>query len=246
MLVLACVAAAAHAAKLPSYLTPRCSRSLPTPALSACCEKLANQGVSSLAYGDKKLRIPSMRPLIVPHMSLSQGTQQIGLNLTWEPAEIWGLEDSRLYNMTMDWQNKKAVFDVVIPRFTLAGHYKSSGRVLLLPVNGEGPSNMTVYNLRVHYSYDWPIKKNPDGKEYVTITNSAISISGADGMKLDFQGMFNGDPLLGNQMNAFLNENWRELIREMGPGMAEATGQVTLLVMQGLTSHVPVSEMFDP
>ncbi|KAK3908413.1 Protein takeout [Frankliniella fusca] len=192
--------------------------------------------------GDKKLRVPSMRPLYVPKMSLAQGTPQVGLNISWEPAQIWGLDQSVVYNMKMDYAKRTNEFDVVIPRFTLAGRYKSHGRVLLLPVAGNGNSNVTVTNLKVHYKYEFPTKIGTDGKEYFDITNTGIAITGADHMTLDFENLFNGDP----QMNVFLNENWRELIREMGPGMAEATGQVVLLVVKGLANHVPINEMLAP
>lgn len=47
-------------------------------------------------------------------------------------------------------------------------------------------------------------------------------------------------------MNLFLNENWRELLNELGPGLAEATGEVVKLVVQGIANHVPVDDMFGP
>ena len=53
----------------------------------------------TLPLGDRKLRIPSMKPLIVPKLSLVQGTNQVGLTMTWEPAEIWGLENGKMYNV---------------------------------------------------------------------------------------------------------------------------------------------------
>ena len=98
----------------------------------------------------------------------------------------------------------------------------------------------------MHYKYDFPLKKGADGKEYCTVVNSSIEIVGAEGMDIRFEGLFNGDKLLGDQMNIFLNENWRELIKELGPGIAEATGEVVKLVVVGLANHVPVDEMFGP
>lgn len=245
-LLLALCLAGASAAKLPSYLGPQCSQSAPPAELSACAEQRAKAGLPYLANGDKKLRVPSMRPLVVPKMSLAQGTPQVGLNVTWEPAEIWGLDESRVFNMRMNYAKRTNEFDVIIPRFTLAGLYKSKGRVLLLPVSGNGKSNVTVTNLKVHYKYEFPSRKGADGKEYFDIVNTDIAITGADHMVVDFENIFNGDPVIGRQINVFLNENWRELIREMGPGMAEATGQVVLLVVKGLANHVPVNEMFAP
>lgn len=233
-----------EAAKLPTYFQPKCSRKQSDDSAAACVQRIANKAVGILANGDKKLGIPSMRPLVVPRMALSQGTNTVGLNVTWEPAEIWGLGESQLYNYKMSFDSQVSSFDVVIPSFTLSGTYKSSGRVLLLPIHGTGASNVTVTNLRVHYYYEWPTVKGADGKDHYLISKTDIKIIGADNMYINLQNLFNGDKLLGDNMNLFLNENWRELIKELGPGMSEAVGEVVKLVVARLSELVPANEFY--
>lgn len=48
----------------------------------------------------------------------------------------------------------------------------------------------------------------------------------------------------GDSMNLFLNENWRELIKELGPGMSEAVGEVVKLVLQRLSELVPADDFW--
>lgn len=43
----------------------------------------------------------------------------------------------------MSWAKKFTEFDIDFPTFTMAGPYKASGRFLLLPMTGSGPSNFT-------------------------------------------------------------------------------------------------------
>ena len=40
-----------------------------------------------------------MIPLKVPKVSIAQGTNQVGLNLTWEPLELFGLHELKISNM---------------------------------------------------------------------------------------------------------------------------------------------------
>lgn len=36
------------------------------------------------------------------------------------------------------------IFRVSIPNAIIVGHYKMNGRILILPIQGEGPANMTI------------------------------------------------------------------------------------------------------
>lgn len=203
-------------------------------------------GIASLTNGDRKIRVGNLNPLVVPRVALSQGAGQIQLNLTWEPLSIYGLRDGVVSNMKISWARKTNEFDMTFPTFTMAGPYRAAGRILLLPITGAGPSNFTFTNLRLHYGYEWPLHKANDGKEYATIANSHIEISGADGLRSELNGLFNGDKLLGAQMNTFLNENWRDLLRELGPSMLDAAREVTESVLKNLIASVPVPELFAP
>ncbi|XP_026279088.1 protein takeout-like [Frankliniella occidentalis] len=245
LLVAGCAGALGH--KLPSYFGKPCSRSLPDADLSACAQRAANAGIPSLTNGDKKLRIASMNPLLVPRVALSQGgSSQISLNLTWEPLEIHGLPEARLSNMKLSWKRKTTEFDILLPVFTMAGNYKAAGRILLLPITGSGPSNFTFENLKIHYSFDWPLQKAADGKEYATVVNSKIAIVSADALRSQLKGLFNGDKVLGAQMNSFLNENWRDVLRELGPSLVEAAKEVVELAIKTLIASVPIPDMFLP
>ncbi|XP_034246888.1 protein takeout-like [Thrips palmi] len=245
-LVLAALLAAADGAKLPAYFGKPCSRSLPEPAMSECAQSAANAGIPALTNGDKKLKIPNMNPLVVPRVSLAQGSGQINLNLTWAPLEIYGLRDAKISNMKLSWKEKTNSFDLTFPTFVMAGPYKAAGRILLLPMTGSGPSNFTFQNLKLHYSFDWPLRKGADGKEYSTLVNSKIRITDADGLKCELNGLFNGDRRLGDQLNKFLNDNWRDVLRELGPSMVEAAREVVEAVIKNLINAVPVSDLFAP
>jgi Haemolymph juvenile hormone binding protein (JHBP) len=48
----------------------------------------------------------------------------------------------------------------------------------------------------------------------------------------------------GRSMNEFLNENWREMVNELGPPVAEALNQVLTQLMTSIARTVPYDDIF--
>lgn len=47
-------------------------------------------------------------------------------------------------------------------------------------------------------------------------------------------------------MNRFLNDNWKEVMRELGPSMLEAAREVLEEAIKNLISSVPGDELVGP
>ena len=45
-------------------------------------------------------------------------------------------------------------------------------------------------------------------------------------------------------MNTFLNENWRELVRDLAPPVGDAVGQVVNAILSNIFELVPYDEGF--
>lgn len=50
----------------------------------------------------------------------------------------------------------------------------------------------------------------------------------------------------GENMNTFINENWREIAKEIGPGVVDAIGEVFKLVLKNICDIVPYNVVFKP
>lgn len=59
------------------------------------------------------------------------------------------------------------------------------------------------------------------------------------------ENLFNGDKLLGDTTNQFLNENWRDLFNEMQPAMLRSIGIMNLAVAKPVLDSTPYAELFD-
>lgn len=84
-------------------------------------------------------------------------------------------------------------------------------------------------------------KKN--GKVYLKPEKTKFSFT-MTGMIFDLQNLFNGDKLLGDNMNLFLNENWRDVFPEIRGPVFESFGQIVDNVMKNMFAKVPYDELF--
>lgn len=64
-------------------------------------------------------------------------------------------------------------------------------------------------------------------------------------MYINMENLFNGDKLLGDTTNQFLNENWRDIFNELQPAMLRAIGIMNLGVAKPVFDEVPYAELFN-
>ncbi|XP_075221719.1 protein takeout-like isoform X2 [Lycorma delicatula] len=193
--------------------------------------------------GDLKYRIPRLDPLVIEQIKIDQGTKQVGLSLELNKCEMHGLQHTKFVKANVDIKKSHCQWDFFLDRLVILGKYNVSGQVLVLPITGYGDANITVSNVTFSYIYDWKLEKKSNGLEYVVITHNEMPFEVGD-MKIKLQNLFNGDRLLGDNMNRFLNENWQEIMKELGPAMAEALGEIFRRTLTSMAEVVPFKNIF--
>lgn len=159
--------------------------------------------------------------------------------------------------------NSNFEVDVKIPSLVLTGPYEIKGRVLVLPITGHGQSNLTLGKLPAIKSnwkhlklylfsenVDAKIKllghpETKDGEEYFHLTKVKLDFD-ITRLRVNFENLFNGDKALGDNMNLFINENWKEIFAEINQSIAEAISEVLLIAIQGPFSAIPYRKLFLP
>ncbi|RZF42956.1 hypothetical protein LSTR_LSTR004258 [Laodelphax striatellus] len=228
------------ALKLPPYISP-CKKS--EPDLDACVVKHGQQAIPKFINGDPKYRVPKLDPLEITELVVNQGTRQIGLSLRLKNTKIYGLRNAKFVKSTTDLVKRHIEWDFTIDWIQILGRYVVSGQVLVLPITGEGAANVTITDLKITYKYDWDLIKKANGKEYMNFTKSEINFeNGRTYFKLE--NLFNGDKTLGDNMNFFLNENWKEVTQELGPAVGEAISEVFRLLLTNIADLVPYEYIY--
>lgn len=230
-----------QALPLPSYIGKGCLRN--DPNLNECVVRKGAPVIERLVKGDPKYRIPKLDPLVIPAMTIQQGTKQVGLTMTCKNCELHGLKHTRFVRARVDEKKRHVEWDFELDKCMFLGQYSIEGQVLILPIKGDGDANITVNGITFTYFYDYDLIKRANDKDYVDITKSELKFN-ANGMKLKLDNLFNGDRLLGDNMNIFLNENWRDLLKEFGPAIGDAFGTIMKNTLGSVSDLVPYEFIF--
>ncbi|XP_063224139.1 protein takeout-like [Bacillus rossius redtenbacheri] len=229
------------ALKLPSYLKP-CSRS--DPKLNDCALKNGIAAVPSLLKGDAKYHIPVLDPFHLKHIDIAQGTGPVKISLALDDVDIKGLKNVEVKAVNFDVKKKEIGVDLVVKGqgLTVDSKYKIDGQVLILPITGNGNVNLKIENPEGSFKVSYDLVKKEDGKEYIKLRDSTIDFSLSKAI-FDFKNLFNGDKALGDNMNVFLNENWREVFTEVKPVLSEAMRTVILQILDQVVTTVPYDQL---
>lgn len=151
------------------------------------------------------------------------------------------------------------------PVLHLVGPYTISGQVLVLPIQGKGHSNMTLCELGAHSigsrgpnngSECLNRTVNPEllvrftgrsemrnGKEYLVPTNLNLTFD-ITRLHYQFDNLYNGDRLLGDGTNAFLNENWEDIYKELRSLIFDGFSLIVQQTMVNMFQKVPFRDLF--
>lgn len=61
---------------------------------------------------------------------------------------------------------------------------------------------------------------------------------------MNFDGLFNGDTVLSQSTNQFLNENWTEILAELKPVLTKAIGGIYKAVAEPIFIKFPYQDLF--
>lgn len=63
-------------------------------------------------------------------------------------------------------------------------------------------------------------------------------------MHINLENLFNGDKALGDNMNLFLNENWRDILNELKPAIVLSVEEILKGIINRIFAKIPYDEVF--
>ncbi|KAF7266204.1 hypothetical protein GWI33_020484 [Rhynchophorus ferrugineus] len=223
---------------LPSYIT---ACRLSDPDLSKCAIENANKAIGPLLNGDAEYKTPKLSPMKVPELEMKSGDN---LKIVLKDVTLYGLEKSLVENIKIDPKKHKVEIVVKVPWLNIDSQYTITGMILILPISGNGPANMTFYDSTFNYAFDYDLYKKKDGKDYMRITKTYTDVN-IDNAYFRLDNLFNGNKELGENMNTFLNENAKDVVKELGyPVVHKLIDFIVQKVIQTLIRVVPYDQIF--
>ena len=142
----------------------------------------------------------------------------------------------------------------------LKGNYKSEGRVLILPIVGDGDCEIVcskfklitikkllnffsfAENIAFKYAFDLkPVEKK--GQIYAELHHVKLDIK-PELVQFQFNNLFNGDKALGDNMNKFMNDNWHEIYQELEPSFTKALSLISKQMINNVFAKQPYETFF--
>ncbi|CAH1175610.1 unnamed protein product [Phaedon cochleariae] len=216
----------------PSYLKP-CS--LSAPDFSSCCLQHGREAIPFILKGDKKFGIPNLQPLNVPYVEVNAGRD---LTIFLKDLKVHGLENVDLKLVKIDTKAKRITLKLDVPKLELIGQYKVDGKIMILPIKGEGDVSITAIGGKYEYDFDY-VLENVKGEEYMAMTTNDELDFKLEKAVFKLDNLFNGDEVLGKQMNSFLNDNWKEVIGELGGAISQTVGTLARSIVSGIFKKIP-------
>lgn len=143
---------------------------------------------------------------------------------------------------TADPRTSKYEVHANVPKISINGKYKVNGRVLVLPIRGDGDANLVFENVTLVVKYK-PRIVEKKGKTYIQTDKFALDFD-TSRLHIKLENLFNGDRLLGDNMNKFLNENWRDILTELKPAVKLAIEELFKGIINRIFLRIPYNEIF--
>lgn len=194
----------------------------------------------------KSLGLPPLDPLAIEKLDIEQGgNHSVQISLKLRKVHLIGLSDAKIYKISGFQSNpdrNKLEIKMKSPLGKIEGPYSINGKVLVLPIQGKGTITLALHDLDVNLKF-LTKKVVKDGKTYMEIEKSKFRYD-VSGAKVNFTNLFNGDKALGDNMNYFLNENWRILLDELKKPINDGFAEVFKNIMNKLFMSTPYDEIF--
>ncbi|XP_071455302.1 protein takeout-like [Hetaerina americana] len=195
-----------------------------------------------LKDGDRSLGIVPIDPMFVPEMGISTVDGPVGLNLKFINCTHNGISTVKVLSAEVSPDKQRYNINMTLDTFNMNGPYEASGRILVLPISGKGICNITLYDSKI----DWMFHGNPvkrGGKTYLEIDEYKVRMI-PNGASIYLGNLFNGEKVLGETTNRFLNENSRDVILELAPDLNEALSRLHQGLAQRIMNLLPLEDLF--
>ncbi|CAH1397720.1 unnamed protein product [Nezara viridula] len=204
-----------------------------------CLAQEVNRSLKVFKGGNKKLGISPIDPFKFQKLSIDQGTGPVAIKLDFKNLNLDGVSNTKVLDAKTDW--KEMSFKANLDNLIITGDYNIAGKVLVLPISGNGASNITMTDTDV--TAKMKLKEfQKGGKSYFKAETFELGIFPKKTF-FNLQNLFNGDKALGDNMNLFLNENHAQIVNELKPAISKALSQGFLQVANQVFSKIPTNEI---
>ncbi|KAI8120797.1 Protein takeout [Lucilia cuprina] len=211
-----------------------------------CIGKAIEQLYELYPNGNPDFGMPNVAALNLTNIKISRPNSNSAIQVNFEfiKCTVNGLEKAKiLRTMGFDKElNKNIELDVFIPNLHLEGDYESTGKLLLLPLNGKGKGDIQLKDCKVEVRVKVVLEKR-NGKNYAKIKKIKALIE-PEQMLVKLDNIFNGNAVLSDTINDVINQNWKDVWSELQGGINQALEILIINVMSGILTELSTDDFY--
>ncbi|CAG9134957.1 unnamed protein product [Plutella xylostella] len=219
--------------------------SLPQPPISpcklddaACVNSAAQALLNYILSGVPDANIESSDPL---YIDLIEANDK-GLYYKYSNSTITGFKDCKISNVRLSPSDSKLDFELHC-KAQMAGKYLLKGRLLIIPVEGDG--NVRIQGDDLKFVVNAAVKETvEDGVSHLSIKNFKLEVSAEQQVHFEFTNLFNGNKELADGVVKFANANYQEVVKEISPPVFYAIFKKIFKNVNKYLKLVPTSELY--
>ncbi|XP_014271682.1 protein takeout isoform X2 [Halyomorpha halys] len=213
------------------------------PKLNECIKNTLTKLRGKLIKGIPSLNLLPIEPMKIEKIEMRQGNGdsfQIYQKIT--DLDVYGLSNYSIDNFSFDYEKKQMNHTLSFPLIKLLGDYEIEGKILILPIKGNGKVSYLCTNVTIDSRVSFEtFEKNKE--KYIRIKDYKLQIQ-PQHAEIYFTNLFNGDKRLGDAMNRFLNNNWKEAFESYRELPEQAFADFMKIHMNSVYTRFPENEIF--
>lgn len=226
----ACLASVVVKAAAPSLPTP-CGELSP-----ACLQRALQTALPGFTRGFPELGITPLDPFVVDELKL---VLRGGLQIHFYKGVAKGFRNCQIGSANMT----GGVLEVTARcNLTVKGKYKSSGRLLLFSIDGEGDSLIRAKELELRAQVALSTRSR-GGRAYLQVDGFRSQQQYRGQVSYQMTNLIRGSPQLSRAVLAFMNANWRVVAEEFGDPIVEFGLAAIMENVKKLLDQVPVEDL---
>ncbi|KAK4877780.1 hypothetical protein RN001_010286 [Aquatica leii] len=212
--------------------------------LPECFAKAVEDTLKILKNPVPELGLPSIDPIEVESLQFQGGSGNIVLNQNLKNVKIFNMPSTKVTKAEINIEGYEFnnVLHTFVPEMKFTANCELIGKILLLPIRGNGNLDLNIYNLTAVISMrGGQVEKKKI--TYLKIDNTTCALTPGL-VKIRFDNLFNGEKTLGDNMNKVLNDNWKEVFSEFKAAYEEVLAQYVHNLAGQVFNKVPLKDLF--
>ncbi|KAF2900821.1 hypothetical protein ILUMI_05360 [Ignelater luminosus] len=211
--------------------------------VNECLKAAIQDALPKLKDGLPAFGFPKIQPLDIPSITVGEGKGAVHVIQNFNDVKIYGIPLAVLDKVDAKLTDTSVAIDIsaTLKEVKIEAKYDFNGRILLLPIVGNGNSAVQFENVKaqVHFGCKLITKKN---KGYIDCNDVTIKL---DPQKIvfNFDNLFNGDERLGTEMNRLLNDNWKEIWEDVKHGYEDSLSIIIQDIGNKIIKKVPYDDL---